>query len=277
MGTPSDQARKNPLPLLGRGRPLRQQGIGGPSSKGWTNVRESGRRLPSLVTRGRLQHELGMNRAMEDGKTPKSVPSPSIRRGHRGCPAVHRAHGLATWADAELRDGSRPIPRNAAIQPHKGGSRTASTIKSIKRARQPTRQPIKRAHNRNKPNKPTPNQSPSPKSQKSQFRQQPTRILTIIPNPAHPSSTHSMQHPKTIYLANPYGFSEQQRSMLLPLFVEVLESLGLEVWEPLERNNQGSTLDPGLGVSHRPGGPSATLQMPMPSSQSSTGYHPMRA
>ena len=53
------------------------------------------------------------------------------------------------------------------------------------------------------------------------------------------------KRPKTIYLANPYGFSEQQRSMLLPLFVDALESLGLEVWEPFERNNQGSTLSPG--------------------------------
>ena len=50
---------------------------------------------------------------------------------------------------------------------------------------------------------------------------------------------------KTIYLANPYGFSEQQREILLPRFVQALESLGLEVWEPFERNNQGSTLSPG--------------------------------
>ena len=50
---------------------------------------------------------------------------------------------------------------------------------------------------------------------------------------------------KTIYLANPYGFSEQQKRLLLPLFVEALESLDLEVWEPFERNNQESTLDPG--------------------------------
>ena len=50
---------------------------------------------------------------------------------------------------------------------------------------------------------------------------------------------------KTIYLANPYGFSEQQKRELLPLFVEALESLGLEVWEPFERNNQESILAPG--------------------------------
>ncbi len=51
--------------------------------------------------------------------------------------------------------------------------------------------------------------------------------------------------PKTIYLANPYGFSQQQREILLPLFVQALESLGLEVWEPFQRNNQESPLQPG--------------------------------
>ena len=50
---------------------------------------------------------------------------------------------------------------------------------------------------------------------------------------------------KTIYLANPYGFSEQQNRILLPLFVNALESLGLEVWEPFERNNQEANLTPG--------------------------------
>lgn len=43
---------------------------------------------------------------------------------------------------------------------------------------------------------------------------------------------------KTIYLANPYGFSAQQRSLLLPPLIAALESLGLEVWEPFARNNQ---------------------------------------
>ena len=42
---------------------------------------------------------------------------------------------------------------------------------------------------------------------------------------------------KTIYLANPYGFSEQQRSLLLPPIVAALEELGLEVWEPFSRGN----------------------------------------
>ena len=44
--------------------------------------------------------------------------------------------------------------------------------------------------------------------------------------------------PKTIYLANPCGFSRQQKALLLPPIVAALESLGLEVWEPFARNNQ---------------------------------------
>ena len=50
---------------------------------------------------------------------------------------------------------------------------------------------------------------------------------------------------KTIYLANPYGFSEQQRALLLPQIVHALEALGLEVWEPFERNNQVDLSEPG--------------------------------
>jgi nucleoside 2-deoxyribosyltransferase len=43
---------------------------------------------------------------------------------------------------------------------------------------------------------------------------------------------------KTLYLANPYGFSRQQRSLLLPPIIQSLQTLGIEVWEPFERNNQ---------------------------------------
>ncbi len=43
---------------------------------------------------------------------------------------------------------------------------------------------------------------------------------------------------KTIYLASPYGFSAQWRARLLPDFVNALEGLGLEVWEPFSRNSQ---------------------------------------
>ncbi len=50
---------------------------------------------------------------------------------------------------------------------------------------------------------------------------------------------------KTIYLANPYGFSAQQKTVLLPQLVAALEQLGLEVWEPFQRNNQTDRLEPG--------------------------------
>ncbi len=50
---------------------------------------------------------------------------------------------------------------------------------------------------------------------------------------------------KTIYLASPYGFSEQQKRLLLPELVQALEDLGLEVWEPFQRNNQVDFSQPG--------------------------------
>ncbi len=50
---------------------------------------------------------------------------------------------------------------------------------------------------------------------------------------------------KTIYLASAYGFSRQQRETLLPPIVAELEKLGLEVWEPFQRNNQVDFSQPG--------------------------------
>jgi nucleoside 2-deoxyribosyltransferase len=50
---------------------------------------------------------------------------------------------------------------------------------------------------------------------------------------------------KKIYLANPYGFSQQQKQLLLPPIISKLESLGLEVWEPFQRNNQLDFSQPG--------------------------------
>lgn len=50
---------------------------------------------------------------------------------------------------------------------------------------------------------------------------------------------------KTVYLASPYGFSEQQRIGPLQELVKVLGEMGADVWEPFERNNQGDTLRPG--------------------------------
>ena len=50
---------------------------------------------------------------------------------------------------------------------------------------------------------------------------------------------------KTVYLANPYGFSRQQSALLLPQIIDAIEALGLEVWEPFQRNNQIDLSEPG--------------------------------
>ena len=50
---------------------------------------------------------------------------------------------------------------------------------------------------------------------------------------------------KTLYLANPYGFSAQQREGPLPALVAALEAMGAEVWEPFARNNQADRGSPG--------------------------------
>ena len=50
---------------------------------------------------------------------------------------------------------------------------------------------------------------------------------------------------KTLYLANPYGFSKMQKRTLLPELQQALESLGAEVWEPFARNNQIAMIEPG--------------------------------
>ena len=54
-----------------------------------------------------------------------------------------------------------------------------------------------------------------------------------------------MSAKKTLYLANPYGFSTQQREGPLAALVEALEGIGLEVWEPFARNNQVDVSIPG--------------------------------
>jgi nucleoside 2-deoxyribosyltransferase len=43
---------------------------------------------------------------------------------------------------------------------------------------------------------------------------------------------------KKIYLANPYGFSTQQKEKLLPEIINKISNLGFEVWEPFSRNDQ---------------------------------------
>ena len=41
---------------------------------------------------------------------------------------------------------------------------------------------------------------------------------------------------KKLYLASPYGFSEQWRRKLLPEFISILEKMGANVFEPFNRN-----------------------------------------
>ena len=55
----------------------------------------------------------------------------------------------------------------------------------------------------------------------------------------------NMTPKKTLYLANPYGFSLQQRAGPLGGIVTALEALGAEVWEPFARNNQIDRARPG--------------------------------
>ena len=50
---------------------------------------------------------------------------------------------------------------------------------------------------------------------------------------------------KTIYLASPYGFSDQCKRLLIPEFVAALSQLGLTVWEPFERNGNEDITKPG--------------------------------
>ena len=50
---------------------------------------------------------------------------------------------------------------------------------------------------------------------------------------------------KIIYLASPYGFSDQWRLKLLPDFVNSLESMGALVWEPFARNSNVDVSLPG--------------------------------
>ena len=52
------------------------------------------------------------------------------------------------------------------------------------------------------------------------------------------SSDTIAKQKKTLYLANPYGFSTQQKTGPLEDLVLALSSLGGVVWEPFERNNQ---------------------------------------
>lgn len=59
-----------------------------------------------------------------------------------------------------------------------------------------------------------------------------------------------MRTSKTLYLANPYGFSKQQREGPLADLVSELERIGAEVWEPFALSSQVDdlTLDSGFRI-----------------------------
>jgi len=50
---------------------------------------------------------------------------------------------------------------------------------------------------------------------------------------------------RTLYLANPYGFSQTLKRGPLVQIKSELERIGAEVWEPFERNNQIAFAKPG--------------------------------
>ena len=56
---------------------------------------------------------------------------------------------------------------------------------------------------------------------------------------------------KRIYLASPYGFSKQQKALLLPPIVARLEALGAEVWEPFRAQQLGHSAS-GVGLARGP-------------------------
>merc|ERR1712032_893078 len=45
-----------------------------------------------------------------------------------------------------------------------------------------------------------------------------------------------------VYLASPFGFSASMKAFVLPRLSEALESVGVEVYEPFERNAQAGLI-----------------------------------
>ena len=72
---------------------------------------------------------------------------------------------------------------------------------------------------------------------------------------------------RTLYLANPYGFSAQQKAGPLQALVAALEALGAEVWEPFARNNQIDKATVRLGLADRPGRPARRARLQTGSSR----------
>lgn len=71
-------------------------------------------------------------------------------------------------------------------------------------------------------------------------------VLVLAPRGQRPTNlgAPSPNQPRSVYLANPYGFSTQQRKLLLPPIVSRLAELGFDVWEPFERVDEAG-INPG--------------------------------
>ena len=98
--------------------PLRQcaRKKGSRLSKGRVSVRECGRRLPSIATRGRLQREPGRNRAMEDGENPVPTPPSDPPVWRRRARLVRVASGLASPSAANVHPSCKPPPAAEAVR-----------------------------------------------------------------------------------------------------------------------------------------------------------------
>ena len=98
-----------------RGREQAKRARRGCPAKGRVIVRECGRRLPSIATRGRLQSGPGRNRAMESGATLANSPTsdPSVWR--RRARLVRVASGHASPSAATVHPPCKPPPAAEAV------------------------------------------------------------------------------------------------------------------------------------------------------------------
>ena len=85
------------------------------TSKGRVSVRECGRRLPSIATRGRLQSGPGRNRAMEGGATLATSPTSDPPVWRRRARLVRVASGLASSCAATVHPPCKPPPAAEAV------------------------------------------------------------------------------------------------------------------------------------------------------------------
>ncbi len=95
--------------------PQHEPDVGQTTSKGRVSVRECGRRLPSIATRGRLQSGPGRNRAMEGGATLATSPTSDPPVWRRRARLVRVASGLASSCAATVHPPCKPPPAAEAV------------------------------------------------------------------------------------------------------------------------------------------------------------------